>query len=65
MAVFGLMIVGVALGAAGVEFLRAKNPELLEKIEARAKRFVDGLDWSEPEEEKPEEEKSEEEKKDE
>ena len=43
MAVIGLMVLGVLLGAAGVEVLRAKNPELVEKIEDRVKRVVDGF----------------------
>ena len=38
---FGLAILGVALGAAGSEFLRANKPELVEKIEKAAKQLVD------------------------
>jgi len=37
----GLALLGVALGAAGTEFLRAKRPELIKKIEDAARRFVD------------------------
>ena len=48
----GLMVLGVILGAAGTEILRAKSPELLGKIEDRAKRFVDSLDWSKSAEDK-------------
>lgn len=38
---FGLAILGVALGAADSEFLRANKPELVEKIEKAAKQLVD------------------------
>jgi len=37
----GLALLGMALGAAGTEFLRAKRPELIKKIEDAARRFVD------------------------
>ena len=47
MAVIGLVILGVVLGAAGMELLRAKNPELLEKIEGGAKRLMDSLGLAE------------------
>ncbi len=39
----GLALLGVVLGAAGVEILRAKKPEIIEKIEDAAKRFVDSV----------------------
>ena len=39
----GLALLGVALGAAGTEFLRIKRPEVIEKIEDAAKRFVDSV----------------------
>jgi len=39
----GLALLGVALGAAGTEFLRAKRPDIIEKIENAAKRFVDSV----------------------
>lgn len=41
MGLFGLALVGVVLGAAGTEFLRVKKPDLVEKVEDAAKRFVD------------------------
>ncbi|MHC4395940.1 MAG: hypothetical protein ACYS1A_09835 [Planctomycetota bacterium] len=47
MGVIGLAFLGVVLGAVGTEFLRAKRPELVEKIEDTARRFVDGLHSSE------------------
>lgn len=37
----GLAVLGVLLGAAGSEVLRAKNPELINKVEEAAKRFAD------------------------
>ena len=49
---FGLALLGVVLGAAGVEVLRAKKPEVIEKIEAKAKRFVDSIFPSESDDEK-------------
>ena len=39
----GLALLGIALGAAGTEILRAKKPELVKKVEDSAKRFVDKL----------------------
>jgi hypothetical protein len=39
----GLALLGVALGAAGTEFLRAKRPGFIEKIEDAARRFVDSV----------------------
>jgi hypothetical protein len=43
MGLFGLALVGVVLGAAGTEFLRVKKPDLVEKVEDAAKRFVDSV----------------------
>ena len=43
MGVIGLALLGVVVGAAGTEFLRAKRPEVIEKIEDSAKRFVDSI----------------------
>ena len=40
MAVIGLAILGVLLGAAGMQFLRSSKPELVEKAEDSLKRFV-------------------------
>jgi len=39
----GLAFLGIVLGAAGTEFLRAKKPEVVEKVEDAARRFVDSL----------------------
>lgn len=41
----GWAFLGIVLGAAGTELLRKKKPQLLEKVEDAAKRFVDSL-WS-------------------
>ncbi len=51
----GLALLGIALGAAGTEFLRAKRPDIIEKIENAAKRFVDSVCPSESEDEKTQE----------
>ena len=48
----GLALLGVALGAAGTEFLRIKRPEIIKKIEDAAKRFVDSVCPSESGDEK-------------
>ncbi|MHC4075930.1 MAG: hypothetical protein ACYSRR_08090 [Planctomycetota bacterium] len=48
----GLALLGVALGAAGTEFLRAKRPDIIEKIEDAAKSFVDSVCPSESDDEK-------------
>jgi len=52
MGVIGLALLGVVLGAAGSEFLRAKRPEVIEKIEDAAKRFVDSVCPSKSDDEK-------------
>ncbi|NQT21937.1 MAG: hypothetical protein HQ579_00695 [Candidatus Omnitrophica bacterium] len=43
MGLVGLAFLGVVLGAAGTEFLRVKRPDIIEKIEDSAKRFVDSV----------------------
>ena len=43
MELVGLALLGIVIGAAGTEFLRAKKPELVEKLEDTARRFVDSL----------------------
>jgi len=43
MGTIGLALLGVVLGAAGTEVLRAKKPEVIEKIEDTARRFVDSI----------------------
>lgn len=48
----GLALLGVALGAMGTEFLRAKRPDIIEKIEDTAKRFVESVCPSKSDDEK-------------
>ena len=48
----GLALLGVALGAAGTEFLRKKRPDIIEKIENTAKHFVDSMCPSESDDDK-------------
>ncbi len=43
MELFGLAFLGVVLGAAGTEFLRVKRPDIIEKVEDAARRFVDSV----------------------
>jgi hypothetical protein len=52
----GLALLGVALGAAGTEYLRSKRPDIIEKIEDAAGRFVDKVCPSEFKDETTEEE---------
>lgn len=52
MGIIGLALLGVVLGAAGTEILRAKRPEVIEKIEEAARRFVDSVCPSESDDEK-------------
>lgn len=52
MGVIGLALLGVVLGAAGVEVIRAKKPEAIEKIEDAARRFVNSIFPSKPDNEK-------------
>lgn len=40
MAAVGLAILGIILGAAGMQYLRSSKPELVEKAEDGVKRFV-------------------------
>ncbi len=43
MAVIGLVILGILLGAACMQFLRSSKPELVEKAEDGIKRFVKSI----------------------
>ena len=43
MGLVGLALLGIVVGAAGTEFLRATRPEIIEKVEDAARRFVDSL----------------------
>jgi len=55
MSMLALGLIGVIIGAAGSEILRAARPEFIEKIEDSAKRFAEGFSLSESDEEKPNE----------
>jgi len=56
MNLFGLALLGVLLGAAGSEILRATRPDLVKQIEALAKRFVKSFGASESDAEGPKKE---------
>lgn len=55
MVAIGLAVLGVVLGAAGTEFLRIKRPDIIEKIEDAAKRFVDSVCPSDSDDKKTQE----------
>ncbi len=55
MELIGLAFLGVVLGAAGTEFLRVKRPDIIEKVEEAARRFVDSVCPSESDDEKTQE----------
>ncbi len=55
MGLVGLAFLGVVLGAAGTEFLRVKRPDIIEKVEEAARRFVDSVCPSESDDEKTQE----------
>jgi hypothetical protein len=52
MGIVGLAFLGVVVGAAGSEFLRLKRPDIIEKVEDAAKRFVDSVYPSKADDEK-------------
>lgn len=52
MGIVGLAFLGVVVGAAGSEYLRLKRPDIIEKVEDAAKRFVDSVFPSKPDGEK-------------
>lgn len=52
MGIVGLAFLGVVVGAAGSEFLRLKRPDIIEKVEDAAKRFVDSVCPSKSDDEK-------------
>ncbi len=52
MMLVGWAIVGVIIGAAGSELLRAKMPRLVRKVEDAAKEFVDSFSRKEEPDEK-------------
>ena len=52
MSALTLGLIGIIIGAAGSEILRAVKPEFVEKIESSAKHFAEGFSLSESDEEK-------------
>jgi len=52
MGLVGLTVLGIVLGAAGTELLRANKPEFVEKVEDAARRFVNSLNSSKSADEK-------------
>ena len=52
MGLIGLAFLGVVLGSAGTELLHVKRPDIIEKVEDAAKRFVDSVCTSDSDEEK-------------
>ena len=56
MSLFGLALLGVLLGAAGSEILRATRPDLVKRVEDFAKGFVESFGASEASEEEPKKE---------
>ena len=56
MGALGVALLGIMAGAAGVEMLRAQNPELLKRIEDAAKRFVERLGLSQSSRQGPKQE---------
>lgn len=56
MVLVGMALLGVALGATGAEFLHVKRPDIIEKIEDAASRFVDSVCSSDSNDKKTKEE---------
>jgi hypothetical protein len=52
MGLVGLAFLGVVVGAAGTEYLRVKRPDIIEKVEDAARRFVDSVYSSKSDDEK-------------
>lgn len=48
----GIGLVGVIIGAAGVELLRRQKPEAIEKVEEAARRFVESFSSKKSDEDK-------------
>lgn len=55
MAAVGLAILGIILGAAGMQYLRSSKPELVEKAEDDIKRFVKSIRLSKSDDKKAKE----------
>jgi len=52
MTVVGLAVLGIILGAAGMQYLRSRKPELVEKAEDGIKRFVKSIRLSKSDDKK-------------
>jgi hypothetical protein len=52
MGLVGLVILGIILGAAGMQFLRSSRPELVEKTEDSIKSLVKSIRLSKSDDEK-------------
>jgi len=52
MAVIGFAILGVVIGAAGMQFLRLSEPELVERAEGGLKRFWNSMPFTKLDEKK-------------
>jgi len=46
MAAVGLAVLGIILGAAGMQYLRSSKPEVVEKAEDGIKRFLNSIHLS-------------------
>ncbi|NQT02141.1 MAG: hypothetical protein HQ580_08965 [Planctomycetes bacterium] len=55
MTVVGLAVLGIILGAAGMQFLRSSKPEMVEKVEDGLKRFVNSIRLSKSDDKKAKE----------
>jgi hypothetical protein len=55
MGLVGLVIMGIILGAAGMQFLRSSKPELVERTEDSITRFVKSIWLSKSDAKKPKE----------
>ena len=53
MSMLALGLIGIIVGAAGSEILRAAKPEFVKKIEDSAKHFAESFSASESDEENP------------
>ena len=55
MGLVGLAVLGIILGATGMEFLRTSKPELVEKAEDGVKHFVNSIRLSKSDDKKAKE----------
>lgn len=55
MGAVGLAVLGIILGAAGMQYLRSSKPELVEKAEDGVKHFVNSIRLSKSDDKKAKE----------